>query len=71
MYVSFSNEGTQFLQCSSPADSLINSGDMEKFGGAIVYCSMPSVLSRAFPCDPTSQFCPFTYVLLSAPILHR
>ena len=67
----FINEGTQFSQCSLPTNSLISSGDMEKFRRVIVYHSMPSVLSGAFPCDPTSRFCPFMYALLMVPILHK
>ena len=44
---------------SSPTDSLINSGVMEKFGWIIVYQFMLSVLSGAFLCDPTSRFVHF------------
>ena len=41
---------------------------MENLESVIVYCSMSSVLPRAFLCDPKSWSCPNMYVLLSAPI---
>ena len=52
-------EGTQFSCYNSLTVSLINSEDMEKFEGVIVYHSMLFVLSVAFLCDATSCFCPF------------